>query len=611
MRQYIDFLKEQAPFDGLAAPDLEALARHIEVEYIPAGTEVISAGESVLDHLYLIRKGAVDVVDRGRVVDQLGPGDVVGHISMLSGLPPPLTVRTSEDTLFYRLPDPRLLVSDPKRLRFQNYGSPHVRTRAVQDAALDAEQQPVGRYLRPVVWVHPEDTLAEAAARITDVGHSCALVHMPQGIGIVTDASFRRACGIVAADARVVDIAVAPVFTVQTETTRGQAYVRMVDLGVHHLVVVDGARRVVGVVRAIDLAAADMRDPLIVRAAIESASSMPQLVDAATLLPSTSIELVESGLSAERVGRLLTAVRDALLRKLVELAHEAEDPPCSWLLLGSTARFEPLLGSDVDTAMAWPDAAPAAPDPGHGHRERADRVLARLEQCGLRRCAVGINASNPYYSRSISGWAGLADRWQQSPDRDQPLLMGVATDLRPVTDVAIGLAVVEGNARRPYSRDVLAMLLKATLAVKPPVGFVRGLVAEHSGEHRGLLDLRRRGLTPIASIGRWVALVTGETAGSTPDRLRRGQDSGMLAADETDNLLGAFELIYNLLLRHQVVALRSEASRSDATQASRSLGYHLDPRTLDPLTRRHLRSVFREVSRVQARLESEGVDRLP
>jgi len=37
MREYVDFLGRQSPYDELDAADLEALARLVEVEYLTAG----------------------------------------------------------------------------------------------------------------------------------------------------------------------------------------------------------------------------------------------------------------------------------------------------------------------------------------------------------------------------------------------------------------------------------------------------------------------------------------------------------------------------------------------------------------------------------------------
>ena len=50
MREYVDFLGSQSPYDELDASDLEALAQLVEVEYFTAGTIIITAGEPPLSH---------------------------------------------------------------------------------------------------------------------------------------------------------------------------------------------------------------------------------------------------------------------------------------------------------------------------------------------------------------------------------------------------------------------------------------------------------------------------------------------------------------------------------------------------------------------------------
>ncbi len=67
MREYVDFLGSQSPYDQLDASDLEALAQLVEVEYFTAGPIIITAGEPPLSHCYVVRSGEVEVVDRGRV----------------------------------------------------------------------------------------------------------------------------------------------------------------------------------------------------------------------------------------------------------------------------------------------------------------------------------------------------------------------------------------------------------------------------------------------------------------------------------------------------------------------------------------------------------------
>ena len=176
MREYVDFLGGQSPYDELDAADLEALARLVEVEYFTAGTIIITAGEAPLSHFYVVRSGEVEVVDRGRVVDVLGTGETFGQISVLSGLPPPLTrprrrrhavlsVRRSA-TSACNIPNACNSATTAHWSPANGWPAPGL----VDQALRLARHQ-----MRPVVWCPPEATVTEAASAMTDAGQSCAL----------------------------------------------------------------------------------------------------------------------------------------------------------------------------------------------------------------------------------------------------------------------------------------------------------------------------------------------------------------------------------------------------------------------------------------------------
>lgn len=88
MKEFADLLGGQPPFDALDADDLARLAARVEVEYFATGAVVVAESEDRLTHLWVVRTGALEVLDRGQVVDLLGPGDTFGHLWLLADLPP-------------------------------------------------------------------------------------------------------------------------------------------------------------------------------------------------------------------------------------------------------------------------------------------------------------------------------------------------------------------------------------------------------------------------------------------------------------------------------------------------------------------------------------------
>jgi CBS domain-containing protein len=605
VKEFADFLAEQPPFDALDAAEMARLIAHVEVEFFAAGATVVPDGEP-LDHLWVVRTGALEVVDRGRVVDLLGPGDTFGHVWLLAGLPPPVHVRAHEESLCLRIKDPRTFLAQPDRLRYAAVRPGTGPRRLTLGDGLGQADRPLARLIRPIVWCDGTDHISDVAARIGAAGLSCALVRGAAGPGIVTDHDFRRrvATGEVRADAPVTALATAPALTIEEGASQAAGLLRMVEHGVHHLVVVDDSGRPTGVVRAVDLAQAEVRDPLVIRSAIGEAGDIEELAEACRLLPTTLVELHDNGVDATHIGAVHAAVIDAVVRRTLRLRHSPvlDGVRHSWVLLGSLARREPLPLSDVDTALVWADASEAAPASADAIQHAAWGVLRDLRRCGLTLCANGANAHNPLFSRSRSGWIAAARGWQHDPTQENALLLSaMIADSRPLTEVDLGRSLTATIRSHTRSSQFLRALLDEALGWRPPTGFVRGFVVEHGGEHRGQLDLKAGGLAPIVGLARWIAIVAGDTGGSTPERLRRGAALGLLSTDEAETLAGGFESIYGLLLAQDVHAIRSGGAPSR----------YIAPGQLDTLTRRHLRETFRAVALVQARVDRGWLHRLP
>jgi CBS domain-containing protein len=87
----------------------------------------------------------------------------------------------------------------------------------------------------------------------------------------------------------------------------------------------------------------------------------------------------------------------------------------------------------------------------------------------------------------------------------------------------------------------------------------------------------------------------GVAAASTPARLDAAESAGVLTPQVAATLRVAFELFTDLRMTHQIDAIRNHRAPDDA----------IDPRTLEPLTRRYLKEAFRAVADVQRGLINE------
>jgi CBS domain-containing protein len=263
--------------------------------------------------------------------------------------------------------------------------------------------------------------------------------------------------------------------------------------------------------------------------------------------------------------------------------------------LGSLARREALPSSDVDSALVW-HGGDDDPELAVELRAIAARVIDGLAACGFPSDTKGATASKPLFARSEAAWRAAARSWLENPTQEKALiLVSLVVDGRPVWGVRTAPRVPDAFLDARRNPLLLRLLARFALSHRPPTGFLRGLVVEDSGEHRGRLDLKLGGTVPIVDLARWAGLAAGVSSASTPARLRAAADAGTLAADDARVLEEAFELIAGLRLTHQIAQIKAGVPPDD----------FLDPGTLSPLTRASLKDVFRAVAGVQRRISNE------
>jgi CBS domain-containing protein len=606
-----DFLRAHPPFDALAPADVERAASSAEVEFFLAGSVIFAQGPEPIEHLRVVRTGAVEIVLEDRVLDLLAPGELFGHASMLSGLPPGFAARAHEDTLCYRLPEEvaRGLLARPESVGFvaRSLLEVHEHSAAAlspRKPAPDPASQPVSALIRErLLLCSPTTTIREAAARMASAPASSIVVELGGSLGILTDRDLRArvvAAGVSYEDP-VATVMSAPAHTVAADRLGGDVLLEMLDRGVRHFPVLATAGEVIGVVEAVDLLAVETLSSFYMRRAIARAEDVEELARVAQGLRPAVIALHEGRVAASSIAAIYSVVLDAITRRLIELAlATAPHPPAppvefSWLALGSQSRREATPGSDVDSAIVWYDDVDEQTVRPYLHA-LAREVAAGLERCGIRVDSHGATASDVLFVRSLESWTKVARGWIERPTAEQALiLVSVLVDSRPVWGVNSGAPVADTFRAASSRPELLHLLARFALSHRPPTGFLRGLVVEHDGEHRGRLDLKRGGLLPVVDLARWAGMAAGVTSASTLERLRAAGDAGTLPAGDVRTLEDAFELFTELRMEHQVGQLRAGRDPDD----------HINPDDLSALTRSYLKEAFRAVASVQKRISGE------
>lgn len=600
------FLRVHPPFDALDADAVRRIAAAAESESYPAGATIFSQGADPVEHLRIVRTGAVEIVHHGRVLDLLSEGELFGQASMLSGMPTGFEARAAEPTECYRFTAAAAheILGAPAGLRFvaRSLLDTGADLAGLSVPARDPAHQPVSSLIRvrPVV-VGTDTTIREAAKAMTAAGATSVVVRAADGsLGILTDRDLRSrvlAAGLTGVEPVTAAMS-SPAYTTPPDRLGGEVLLDMLDRGFRHFPVVSGSGEVLGVVEDVDLVAVHTRSSFFLRRRISRAGSVDELVAAAAELRPMVIALHDARVAALNVMAIYSVVADALTRRLLEFAVADAGAPTAafaWLGLGSQARREALPSSDVDSAIVWFGDVPEEEIRPYLH-EIGKSVAAGLERCGFRIDEHGATASNLLFVRSLASWQRAARSWIEDPTQEKALILtSVLVDSRPVWGVHTGSPVSDTFRLAPDSPELLRLLARFALSHRPPTGFFRGLVVLHGGEHRGRLDLKHGGTIPIVDLARWAGMSAGVTSASTTERLRTAADTGRLSAEDAETLEDAFELVSELRLAHQVEQLRAEEAPDD----------FVDPRRLSPLTRSHLKEAFRAVAAIQKRVSNE------
>lgn len=601
-----DFLSAHHPFSELTPDALDALPARLIARYYRRGSTLVAAG-APNSNMVIVRAGGIDLIDaHGALVERDGEGACIGLSSVLAGGPSAYSMVAVEDTLVWLLPADafhRLLDTQPPFASFfmrRQAGRIRSAVQAVQvddagGAILRTRVADIAQ--RAPVTIAPAASIRDAAIAMSDARVSAILVTESERlVGILTDRDLRR---VVASgldpDAPAATLMTADPTTVTLEALAFEVLMGMTQQRIHHLPVVDADGHAVGMITAGDLMRLEQTNPVYLVGDIAKQTDLAGLAAAARRLPGVVETLVAQGMASDDVQRVVTAVGDAIVRRLLNLAEaELGTPPVRycWVALGSQARLEQGLGSDQDSALLLDDAAA----PGHApyFEALADRVVAGLETCGYPRCPGDMMASNPRWRLRLTDWSVEFAQWINTPDPEALLNTQTFFDMRPLygdNTLYEQLASAVAQAA-PQSPRFLQQLATQAQAWKVPLGFFRDFAVSDAGDHKNTLDLKAGGIAALVQMGRLFALARGVRAVNTEARLRAASAAGGLSAENADNLAEAFRFISAMRLEHQVRQIKAGLAPDN----------HLNPAELSALEKRQLRDAFEIVRKMQGAL---------
>lgn len=601
-----DFLAGEHPFDDLPGTVLDGLPGKLRVEYFRRGTRIIEVGKD--NHsLYVVRSGAVELQDSlGGFMDRGEVGSTFGSYTLVNGNPATFSTVAIEDTLCLVMPKSVFEDLAAQHPSFATYFDLQ-RTSRMRGAVASLQMTSTGGAIlktkvtdlisRPAVTAPTSATIREAA-EIMSRGKVSSLLIVDDGnlVGIVTDRDLRNrvvATGKSRSDL-VTSIMTPDPVTGSDHALAFEVLMEMLARNIHHLPILsEGAP--VGIITTTDLMRLEQANPVFLVGDIVKQTDVAGVAAVSGRLAAIVEHLVTQDASADDIGRIVTAVGDAVERRLVGLAEELLGPPpvpYCWVSLGSRARQEQALAADQDNAIILSNDATAEHAPYF--EALAREVTAGLVECGYPLCPGEVMATNPRWRVTLSQWREEFATWITAPVPDAILRASIFFDMRPIYGEPklfrkLQKSIVKST---PEANRFLAHLAKRACENEPPLGFFKGFVLEKAGDHKDTLDIKRGGIGAVVEIARVLALSIGSREVNTQARIRAAVAAGALSAERGDDLRDAFEFISYVRVRHQAAQVR----------AGRKTDNFVAPAELSTFDKRNLREAFAIVRSAQSSL---------
>ncbi|HXV80639.1 MAG TPA: DUF294 nucleotidyltransferase-like domain-containing protein, partial [Candidatus Binatia bacterium] len=440
---------------------------------------------------------------------------------------------------------------------------------------------------RPPVFVEPEATVGQAARTMREAVIGSVLV-ADDPPGILTDRDLRGrvlAAGL-GPETPVRRVMTRPLKTLDSHAPVLAALHLMLEENIHHLALVEEGK-IVGLISSSDLLQHQASSPLYLRRTLETLEAPAKLAHYSREIAALVEILFRGGLSVVQIGRIVSSLNDALVKRLVDLAeHDLGPAPTAfaWIVFGSEGRLEQALLTDQDNALVYG----AESEPARVYfTALAERVVNGLIQIGFPPCAGGFMATR--WCKSLEEWQSLFARWLRTPEPQALLDAAIFFDFRSVAG-RLSLAPLDKIlADAKSEKAFIARLADASLA-HPPLGFFKRIRSDD-----GKVDVKKGGLAPIVGLARAAALAGGSLERSTLERLATAGKSGtILSQDDASALAEIFQFLLHLRLRQQLASL----------QANRSLDHNVHLNALSTLERRHLKEGFVMLRRIQEGIRS-------
>jgi CBS domain-containing protein len=621
------FLSKLVPFSFLVEEEISEIAAAISIQRYPQNHVLFVQGQSKVDNLYIIHKGAAERYfeenNKKTLRGLLGEGDMYGGISMLLNNGNPIrTLRVTEDSYFYLLPKTIFLdickrheaFSDfftdtfGKRMLDRSYAEIiNTNFKPQEDSARFFNQPVEAIYNKQLVFCD-QNLPIQAAAAVMSEHNSSSIFIQESGadfVGVVTDNDLRKKVTATGFDILkpVAEIMSSPLYTISSKALIFEALMEMMQRNIKHLAVKDPQQNVVGVITNRDMLKAQGQSPVFIVREISRAKFINQIVQIRHQIPRLIQSLINTGAKAQNITRFLTTVSDAILNKIIGFTFEELGPAparFAFMVMGSEGRKEQTLKTDQDNAILFEDVdAQSRKEVMKYFQKFGEKVCDWLDQAGYALCKGGVMAKNPKWCQPLETWKNYFTGWIHKAEPEALLQASIFFDFRG----AYGESDLVDELRRHLFDALIGWpgffrhLAENALFFTPPIGFFRNFLVESKGEHRDTFNIKAA-MQPVVDYARIYALHHKIEETNTFERLYQLRNLGKINVMELNELETAYSYLMQQRFVTQVKTAMDESGEPDN---------YVNPKQLSRIEQTTLKEIFKRIEKFQGKLSFDFI----
>ncbi|MGF1551929.1 MAG: DUF294 nucleotidyltransferase-like domain-containing protein [Paracoccaceae bacterium] len=522
----IERLGRIAPFDELARASLDALGPEAVRHRFAPGTAVMAEGEAGRA-VHVVLRGTVRLVEAEShaTLRHRHAGEVFGHYTLLRGPSSPYGAECVGDCEIVTIPGAAMARLFERHPAFAAWFEADVRRFERELGAFDDVAghrflfgQRLGELARaPAPGLAATATVREAARRMAEARTDHVVVLGEDGgvLGVLTTDDLRdRGAEGAPLDRPIGEVARRDVARLRARASVAEGLMEMERHGLRHVLLLDEAGGLAGVIGDVDLAHAALASPHLLRERVRHAEDGAALAALRRRADRAIVALYRRGVRAGDLLRINTRFNDALAARAIELsAATLSEAPAGlrwcWLSLGSEGRGEMGLKTDQDNAIVHAG--------GDGRADGwlaalAERANATLAEAGIALCDGRVMAREAEMRHDLDGWRRAIERWTANADDARLLWIAALADRRPVAGdralaAALGSVLAETLAAH---RSFLRVLAREALALSVPLRrFPLRRLRGTRSTAGPVLDVKRQGTQLVTDAARLFCLDAG------------------------------------------------------------------------------------------------------